>query len=1412
MVTIGSNNPSVTNFNVTIASQSNWLLFQGVTGGPYTGVGFGSFSLTVNPTIAATLATGTYTGAITLINPQNANDTTTINLTLTVNGGAGTGGALSVSPTALTFTASPGGAAQPQNLTVTVPANAGVQLNITSFNGPFFSLTSPLCSGTPNPSFGCTFTGSQTLVIVVNPGNLVNLGLYSGSLQFQSGGTTVTVFLTLHLTPPVTTLAVNPTSLVFTAAAGGAVQAQGITVAVPNNAFFQATLSSFNGNFFSVTSTNCNANPATNPTCSFNGNQTLTITVNPATLTAAGTYNGNILLQSGGATVNVPVSLALSGSGTGGGPAAIAAPASLAFFYQTNSTSFIPQQVITVGPVGTFTVSANVATAQQWLIANPVGTTGPGYVVVTVSPQGLAVGTYPGTITINSASGTMSIPVILTVTTGVVVEASPGNVFFSYPAGSAPVVQGITLLASDNSATPVTASTSTPWISVGPPTPSTTPASFTLTMSPAGLCNGLNMGSVTVSAPNAANNGFAIPVVALVSGSTVTTGCPGSGSGSLILGPPALLFTGPANGAPPPPQNLTVTAPSPTTAYTVSASIQTGGFNWLTVQPSGSMVGTQTLTVLVSQTGLAPGGYNGTISLNSNGIVQTVPVTLVVTPPGVGSGLVANPPSLTFSADSGQSAGSQNVTLSTASTTPITLLGVATDSPNFLSAVLSSGSSVSSANPATVTVSATAARLPFGSFIGHITITPLTGPPTTITVTINVGTGIHTGTVFASPPSLLFTAPSGQTPSPQTVLLTTTGSSPVAMGIVADVSWISTSVSSNTVGASSPATLTVSATAANLQPGFYVGHVTIAPSVGTATVIPVTFLVPPGGGTITASPTSLQFAYPGNTTSAVILIGSTNPGATTFNASVASQSNWLLFGNNPSGTYFGLQFGSFLVRVNPAVAATLPTGTYSGTVTLINPVNGTDTTTINLTLTVTGGTNLAVGKTATQSSTLSGYATTGAASAVDGSTDGLFFDGSVTHTNADANAWWQVDLGASAAVSSIVIWNRTDCCGTRLGDYWVFVSDTPFLPGDTPAILLNRAGTFGSHQTTAPNPFTTIAAGAQGRYVRVQLTGTNNLSLAEVQVFGAIVSPAPSNLALGRAASQSSTLPGYATTGAAGAVDGNTDGNFFDGSVTHTNLETNPWWQVDLGASAAVNSIVVWNRTDCCGTRLSDYWVFVSDTPFLATDTPSTLQNRPGTFASHQTTAPNPFSTIAAVAQGRYVRVQLSGINNLSLAEVQVLGIGGAVSGPTNVALGKLTIQSSTLPGYATTGAASAVDGNTDGSFFDGSVSHTNLDPNPWWQVDLSVSTAVSSIVIWNRTDCCGTRLGDYWVFVSDTPFLATDTPTTLQTRPGTFASHQTTAPNPFTTIAAGAQGRYVRVQLSAAGYLSLAEVQVFGQ
>ena len=81
-------------------------------------------------------------------------------------------------------------------------------------------------------------------------------------------------------------------------------------------------------------------------------------------------------------------------------------------------------------------------------------------------------------------------------------------------------------------------------------------------------------------------------------------------------------------------------------------------------------------------------------------------------------------------------------------------------------------------------------------------------------------------------------------------------------------------------------------------------------------------------------------------------------------------------------------------------------------------------------------------------------------------------------------------------------------------------------------------------------------------------------------------------------ATQSSTLGGFgASTAASSAVDGNTDGNF-DGSVSHTNVDSQLLVAGGSGCTATIGSVVIWNRMDCCSDRLSDYWVFVSNTAF----------------------------------------------------------------------------------------------------------------------------------------------------------------------------------------------------------------------
>ena len=112
----------------------------------------------------------------------------------------------------------------------------------------------------------------------------------------------------------------------------------------------------------------------------------------------------------------------------------------------------------------------------------------------------------------------------------------------------------------------------------------------------------------------------------------------------------------------------------------------------------------------------------------------------------------------------------------------------------------------------------------------------------------------------------------------------------------------------------------------------------------------------------------------------------------------------------------------------------------------------------------------------------------------------------------------------------------------------------------------------------------------RGRFVRVILPGADNgLALAEVEVFSK-----GENVARRGRATQSSTAFGG---DAQRAIDGKTDGDFFKAqSVSHTDKDREPWWEVDLGADADVDRVVVWNRTDGnVGGRLANFRVSLLD-------------------------------------------------------------------------------------------------------------------------------------------------------------------------------------------------------------------------
>ncbi|EEF59035.1 PVC-type heme-binding CxxCH protein [Pedosphaera parvula] len=126
--------------------------------------------------------------------------------------------------------------------------------------------------------------------------------------------------------------------------------------------------------------------------------------------------------------------------------------------------------------------------------------------------------------------------------------------------------------------------------------------------------------------------------------------------------------------------------------------------------------------------------------------------------------------------------------------------------------------------------------------------------------------------------------------------------------------------------------------------------------------------------------------------------------------------------------------------------------------------------------------------------------------------------------------------------------------------------------------------------TELPADLQTLAKDSQnfsGRFVRIELPRRGTLTLAEVQVFSD-----GKNVALQGKAKQSSTTNGGE---AARAIDGRTDGDFGSGTQTHSKEnEDHPWWEVDLGSSQHIDSIVVWNRTEGeFGNRLEGFTLTV---------------------------------------------------------------------------------------------------------------------------------------------------------------------------------------------------------------------------
>lgn len=170
-----------------------------------------------------------------------------------------------------------------------------------------------------------------------------------------------------------------------------------------------------------------------------------------------------------------------------------------------------------------------------------------------------------------------------------------------------------------------------------------------------------------------------------------------------------------------------------------------------------------------------------------------------------------------------------------------------------------------------------------------------------------------------------------------------------------------------------------------------------------------------------------------------------------------------------------------------------------------------------------------------------------------------------------------------------------------------------------------------SNFTISENAFTTNNVATN----RLPLLLTDNY-------FDSNADPVPENIAIDKPVIMSSY--NFGTTGSE-AVDGVTEGDFTERQVTCTHPDPTTFWQVDLMNLYTIERIKIYNRTDCCQERLSNFYVEVSNN---------------GTDWQEAIFREGPAGDILQLQlnglQGRFLRIRLAQPNYLSLAEVEIFG------------------------------------------------------------------------------------------------------------------------------------------------------------
>src|SRR2546425_115062 len=288
------------------------------------------------------------------------------------------------------------GGSAPASQPIMVSSSSGAQLAYTVAASGGAWLSGTPMSGT---------TPGTVNVSVVNPAIMALRPCKAMVTTTAPVGRPQPVAVTLVVGPatPAPGLNATPKTLSFSYQSGGGMPAAQPIMISSGGAQLAYTVAASGGMWLSATPTS-----GTTP-------GTVNVSVNPASM-AAGTYTCHVTItpsRAGGSAHAGAVTLVVSAGGGTGNSSLKVSPHTLQFSYQTGSHMPSAKKLMITSAGAPLSYKASYSGGSPWLTVSPTGGTTPSTISVSVNPAGMPAGSHSGTIDV-SAPGAKSISVAVT--------------------------------------------------------------------------------------------------------------------------------------------------------------------------------------------------------------------------------------------------------------------------------------------------------------------------------------------------------------------------------------------------------------------------------------------------------------------------------------------------------------------------------------------------------------------------------------------------------------------------------------------------------------------------------------------------------------------------------------------------------------------------------------------------------------------------------------------------------------------------------------------------------------------------------------------------------------------------------------------------------------------------------------